>query len=432
MTEKIIRVHQQTLTLPQLITLLDSLDHAVALASSATIADQVEDRPEHTTQPTIYSIYSGLPLRTTNKSADLSVGTSAPLESADHHDQLPFIKGWIGAQAYSDNLAFFGYYTWSYTYCHASKSGMFVFSDECSADLEQTVRTLANQAASLPDRVSCSSLCELDWRKSQSYESYARSFARLQDYILAGDCYQANLTQRFEADCALDKKQLLSIFFESQARSTANYCAFIELSSDNYLLSLSPEKFIDCDNRQITSKPIKGTVKSNGPIQPEERAMLLNSKNRAENLMIVDLLRNDMSKVSKLNSVRVPSLFAIESYENVHHLVSTIHAEMRDGISEYEAFCAAFPGGSITGAPKKRAMEIIEELEVHPRRYYCGSVFYWDFRGKFDSSILIRTAEKLGNRMYCWAGGGIVADSEVRSEYQESIDKVRHITGLEE
>jgi para-aminobenzoate synthetase component 1 len=138
-----------------------------------------------------------------------------------------------------------------------------------------------------------------------------------------------------------------------------------------------------------------------------------------------------MSKVSKLNSVGVSELFAIESYENVHHLVSKIESELKDNISEIGAFWAAFPGGSITGAPKKRAMEIIEELEVHSRRYYCGSIFYWDFRGNFDSSILIRTAEKVGDKIYCWAGGGIVADSRLESEYQESLDKVRHITGIE-
>lgn len=414
--------------------LLCQLDNCAALCSS--------DSDDHRHAKGEVDIYTALPSRITINRDDVRANSANEPYISKEITSFPFIKGWIGAAGYEDALNYFAYYTWCYTYFHKQKKGFFVFSDECSEDTEQKIASVLeslrgdsvndDESKLRESSVSIDGLSRFGWKKSQDFSAYAASFTKLQDYILSGDCYQANLTQRFEAKCQLGKEELISAFFADVTRSQASYCAFIEISPDNYLISLSPEKFIDSRNRHVKSKPIKGTVKSSGKIRPEEKRMLLNEKNKAENLMIVDLLRNDMSKVSKLNSVRVSKLFAIESYENVHHLVSTIESELKDNISEIDAFWAAFPGGSITGTPKKRAMEIIDELEVHSRRYYCGSIFYWDFRGNFDSSILIRTAEKVGDKIYCWAGGGIVADSQLESEYQESLDKVRHITGIEE
>ncbi|KZZ79082.1 hypothetical protein A3767_17505 [Oleiphilus sp. HI0133] len=434
MEQKNVRTRRHTLGQSQLSHLLSQLDHSVALVSGGQPLTQ-DTKSQESRKPEKFSIYSGLPLHIECNSTKLALPPRLDTTSEGHLAELPFLKGWIGAKSYSEGLDFFGYYTWSYTYCNNSGKGIFVFSDECSEEIEQTILELVNTNINTNTTHTVSRsykrLADFDWVKSQDFNRYADAFTKLQSYILAGDCYQANLTQRFEAPCDVSKMDLIDIFFNGVDNSQANYCAFIQISRDNYLLSFSPEKFIESNHRQLVSKPIKGTVKSNGEITDCERALLLNAKNRAENLMIVDLLRNDMSKVSELNSVKVPKLFEIESYENVHHLVSTISSSLSSGISEFEAFCAVFPGGSITGAPKKRAMEIIDELEVHPRRYYCGSVFYWDYRGNFDSNILIRTAEVLNNTLYCWAGGGIVADSELASEYQESIDKIRHITGLE-
>ena len=143
--------------------------------------------------------------------------------------------------------------------------------------------------------------------------------------------------------------------------------------------------------------------------------------------MIVDLLRNDISKHCKANTVKVPALFALESYEAVHHLVSTVTGELNENASPLELLASAFPGGSITGAPKIRAMEVIDELEPHRRNIYCGSIFYMGYREDMDSSICIRTVLAEKNQLHCWAGGGIVLDSVPSEEYQETLDKVSKI-----
>jgi para-aminobenzoate synthetase component 1 len=180
--------------------------------------------------------------------------------------------------------------------------------------------------------------------------------------------------------------------------------------------------------------------RSNDKAQDRNNAEILanSSKDRAENLMIVDLLRNDISKVCKPNSVRVPKLFDIESFPAVHHLVSTVEGELAAQYNANDLLRGAFPGGSITGAPKIRAMQIIEQLEPHRRSVYCGSIGYISSCGNMDTSITIRTlicesnlhnksiADKT-NKIYCWAGGGLVADSNVSSEFQETYDKVNHI-----
>jgi len=180
----------------------------------------------------------------------------------------------------------------------------------------------------------------------------------------------------------------------------------------------------------VETKPIKGTrPRFKNPLKDKASAdsLLSAEKDRSENLMIVDLLRNDISKHCKPHSVKVPALFALESYEAVHHLVSTVTGELNETASPLELLAAAFPGGSITGAPKIRAMEVIDELEPHRRNIYCGSVFYMGYREDMDSSICIRTVLAENNRLHCWAGGGIVLDSVPTEEYQETLDKVSKI-----
>ncbi|CAB5690060.1 aminodeoxychorismate synthase component 1 [Aeromonas dhakensis] len=267
------------------------------------------------------------------------------------------------------------------------------------------------------------------WRSNMSRAEYGDKFARVQAYLAAGDCYQINLTQRFSAPYRGDEWQAY------QALSRANrapFSAFLRLPQ-GAILSLSPERFLLLDQRHIETKPIKGTrPRLADPTldQASARELAEADKDRSENLMIVDLLRNDIGRVSRPGSVSVPSLFAVESFPAVHHLVSTIHGELDARWQGVDLLRACFPGGSITGAPKIRAMEIIEELEPQRRNAYCGSIGYLSQHGRMDTSICIRTLIAAQGQLHCWAGGGVIADSDVDDEYQETYDKVARILPL--
>ncbi|MEN3785947.1 aminodeoxychorismate synthase component I [Aeromonas veronii] len=264
------------------------------------------------------------------------------------------------------------------------------------------------------------------WQSNMSRAEYGEKFARIQEYLAAGDCYQINLTQRFSAPYQGDEWQAYCLLATA---NKAPFSAFIRLP-DSALLSLSPERFLLLDGRHIETKPIKGT-RPRHPDPATDRQVALElaqaDKDRSENLMIVDLLRNDIGRVSRPGSVSVPHLFAVESFPAVHHLVSTIHGELDARWQEVDLLRACFPGGSITGAPKIRAMEIIEELEPQRRNAYCGSIGYLSQHGRMDTSICIRTLIAEAGRLHCWAGGGIIADSDADSEYQETYDKVARI-----
>jgi len=209
----------------------------------------------------------------------------------------------------------------------------------------------------------------------------------------------------------------------------APFSAFLRLPQ-GAILSLSPERFIQLDNGTIQTRPIKGTLPrlSDAEADARQAARLAQSpKDRAENLMIVDLMRNDLGRVAEPGSVRVPELFVVEPFPAVHHLVSTITARLPASRTACDVLRAAFPGGSITGAPKVRAMEIIDALEPHRRNAWCGSIGYISLCGNMDTSITIRTLSACDGQLYCSAGGGIVADSEEQAEYQETFDKVNRI-----
>lgn len=264
------------------------------------------------------------------------------------------------------------------------------------------------------------------WQSNMSRAEYGEKFARIQAYLAAGDCYQINLTQRFSAPYQGNEWQAYCLL---AAANKAPFSAFIRLP-DSALLSLSPERFLLLDGRHIETKPIKGT-RPRHPDPATDRQVALElaqaDKDRSENLMIVDLLRNDIGRVSRPGSVSVPHLFAVESFPAVHHLVSTIHGELDARWQGVDLLRACFPGGSITGAPKIRAMAIIEELEPQRRNAYCGSIGYLSQHGRMDTSICIRTLIAEAGRLHCWAGGGIIADSDADSEYQETYDKVARI-----
>lgn len=265
-----------------------------------------------------------------------------------------------------------------------------------------------------------------DWSSNMTKQDYAEKFEKVKQYITNGDCYQINLAQRFSAQYTGSQWQA---YLHLRKANSAPFSAYLNLENES-VLSISPERFLKLDEGHIQTKPIKGTMpRYLDPIKDKASAQALqqSTKDRAENVMIVDLLRNDISKVSTPGSVNVPKLFDIESFPAVHHLVSTVVGKLDSQYTAVDLLKNAFPGGSITGAPKIRAMEIIEELEPNRRSIYCGSIGYICSSGNMDTSITIRTLVGKNNTMYCWAGGGLVADSKVESEYQETYDKVNKI-----
>lgn len=259
---------------------------------------------------------------------------------------------------------------------------------------------------------------------SLSATHYREAFERIQAYIQAGDCYQVNLAQCFSAGYSGDPWHAYRAL---RAVAAAPFAAYLTLAQDARLLCLSPERFLSLHGRHVETSPIKGTRPRHRDPQKDAQAELelRNShKDRAENVMIVDLLRNDLGRSCTPGSIHVDRLFEVRSFPTVHHLVSTISGKLRADCSAWELLRDSFPGGSITGAPKRRAMEIIAELEPQERHVYCGSVLYVSADGRMDSNIAIRSLLCDSGVVRCWGGGGIVADSDWQQEYQECYDKV--------
>lgn len=260
--------------------------------------------------------------------------------------------------------------------------------------------------------------------------AYQQAFEKIQHYIHEGDCYQVNLAKRFEISASGDP---FEAYQQQRQLNAAPFSAYFQ-TPEATILSASPERLLSVSQGLVETKPIKGTRPRDrfDPVRDQQLAEELQNslKDRAENLMIVDLLRNDLGKVCRPGSVSVPRPFALESFATVHHLVTTIIGELAAGEDAVTLMRACFPGGSITGAPKLRAMEIIEELEPDRRGVYCGSMAYIGFDGDMDSSITIRTLVHSDDRLRFWAGGGIVADSELRAEQQEVNDKAAAMFAL--
>lgn len=255
---------------------------------------------------------------------------------------------------------------------------------------------------------------------------YGERFRAVQHYIHAGDCYQINLAQRFSAPYEGD---LWQAYLRLRRATPTPFAGFLAWD-DKGVLSLSPERFLQAHRGRVEARPIKGT-RPRGATPGRDRQLahelLRSTKDRAENVMIVDLLRNDLGRVCQPGSITVPQLCGLESYANVHHLVSIVSGELAGQHTPIDLLAAAFPGGSITGAPKVRAMQIIDELEPSQRSAYCGSLGYIDRRGHMDTSIAIRTAVAEGGRLHLWGGGGLVADSDEEAEYHETLAKIRHL-----
>lgn len=267
------------------------------------------------------------------------------------------------------------------------------------------------------------------------YPAYAHAFHRVQDYLNAGDCYQINLTQCWQG--LLTSGKLADFLPALQQATQAPFAGYLSLE-DYELASCSPELFFtftrdDQGELSVVTKPIKGTIPRGNTSQQDEalKQQLADSeKDKAENVMIVDLLRNDLGKYAKTGSVKVPTLFAIESFSNVHHMVSTITATLKADIHPLTVLFDSLPAGSITGTPKKRAVEIIHELEIQPRGAYCGTMGYLNFDGTGQWNVLIRTLQASANTVTLWAGGGVTVASDCQAEYQECFDKVGNLLGV--
>jgi para-aminobenzoate synthetase component 1 len=359
-----------------------------------------------------------------------------------HNTQLPFMAGALGlfgydlgkrfeclpnknADEYSTPDMAIGIYAWSIIKDNLNQQFYLCYLDQYVHPSINDIQQLAgcdnsNHAFSLTS----------PWQANMSQQQYTQKLSCILSYLEAGDCYQINLAQRFSAHYIGDEWQAYQLL---RTANHAPFSAFVRLA-ESVVMSISPERFLSVNERMVQTKPIKGTRPRSNNIKQDQQQIesLLNAeKDRAENLMIVDLLRNDLSKHCQPGSVKVPELFKLESFAAVHHLVSTVTGKLKSTSSPIDLLQGAFPGGSITGAPKIRAMQIIDELEPNNRNIYCGSIGYLGVFGDMDTNICIRTllCEQSNNQqsIHCWAGGGIVLDSNATDEYQESLDKVSKI-----
>ncbi len=360
-----------------------------------------------------------------------------------HHKSIPFLGGAIGYYNYSHNINEFGInpkipdqtsskvgiFDWALIQDHALRQAYVVYQKQKEDTFISNILDLINNTHTkkqCPEGHEYNPVfAKIDHELDK--DQYIKAIEEIKKYLFNGDAYQINFSQKFSGAFYGDSDEA---YLALRRRLPSPYSCYLSLNEDR-ILCLSPEQFIAIENGKVRTRPIKGTASRGKNLEQDNQIAktLINSdKNRAENLMIVDLLRNDLSKNCTAFSVKTPALFSLESYANVHHLVSEVVGELKPEISPLTLFNSCFPGGSITGAPKKRAMEIINELESHSREIYCGSVFYVSAHGKLDSNIAIRTALVTKDRkVHCWGGGGIVADSNPEEEYQESIDKVNLI-----
>lgn len=345
--------------------------------------------------------------------------------------ELPFQGGIIGYWSYDAAPlspqaapgqmpeAAFGWYDWFIVAEHRSQKTQLVFLEGCAQATRDQVKQFIS-GAEQPEHFQL----EQTFSAETSRKIYQQHIQRILDYIRAGDCYQVNYAQAFSATYTGSP---WAAYKRLRQGSRSPYSAYLN-TPFGQVLSLSPEQFLAVDQGRIQSQPIKGTRPrvAGDPVADaaQAQALLSSAKDRAENVMITDLLRNDLGQHAQTGSVRVDKLCELQSFSLVHHLVSTISARLQPGSHMLDLLRDAFPGGSITGAPKRRAMEIIAELEPTPRSVYCGSIGYISQHGRMDMNIAIRTLVCQDGRIRAWAGGGITADSKAGEEYQECLNKI--------
>jgi para-aminobenzoate synthetase component I len=317
--------------------------------------------------------------------------------------------GLIGYVTYAGRYCF-GHYPQIYSYKHTEGGGW-----------EQPLPDLpAREIGKAP---------KLHFQPMVSRRAFLAAVTKAQDYIAAGDIYQVNLSYPLEADWPTGA-DALAFYQKLRSASPSPQAAFLQLG-ELQVLSASPELFLKMEGRKISTQPIKGTrPRSADPGEDQKLAaeLLASAKEKAELLMITDLLRNDLGQVCEYGTVSTPAIWKLESYAQVHHLVSTVSGNLRPGCSHPEALASSLPGGSITGAPKKRAREIIDELEPHPRGLYTGVIGCMDYKGESRFSIAIRSLIIQGDKAHYHVGSGIVADSDPAAEYNETQSKARPLT----
>jgi para-aminobenzoate synthetase component 1 len=360
----------------------------------------------------------------------------------NYTSELPFIGGIIGHFSYDllyhlENIRRtaiddtniedmnFGFYNGSIIYEHSTKK-VYITDSELNNNGQSRVNKII-------EIINKNDLKKLEVTKYNSNvvinsnmtkEEYLNSIKDIKTYIRNGDIYQVNMTQRFDTVLRDNPLELYSKLRDINPAPFSSYMDF----TDYQILSSSPERFVLRKGNELETRPIKGT-RPRGKDEIEdnklENELLMSEKDRAELLMIVDLERNDFSKVAQTGTVKVPELFVIEKYPTVFHLVSTVTCTIDKKYDSIDCIKATFPGGSITGAPKIRAMEVIDELEKTQRNIYTGSIGYIDFNGNMDLNIVIRTMVVKNKKVYFQVGGGIVWDSDPYDEYQESLDKAK-------
>jgi len=375
---------------------------------------------------------------------DIASNLIDEIQPIEDTNEAPFVSGLIGYLGYdlgqqrasisTENRAVaklpdmrMGLFLWSLVIDHELRKSTLYFHPNCTINVQKKVRNRLKVVITRPKESPNFKLCD-PFKPSVTREEYIKDIDRIKDYITSGDCYQVNYAQHLSANF---KGDLWTAYLALRNANPAPYSVFWQWR-DQAVLSLSPERFIQAKNMQgniqAQTKPIKGTVLRGKSVEEDQEnaISLLNSdKDRAENLMIVDLLRNDLGKTCIAGSIKVPKLFDLESFPNVHHLVSTVTGTLKTEYSPLDLLKGCFPGGSITGAPKKRSMEIIEELEPTQRSLYCGSIGYICASNQMDTNIAIRTVIADESQLHCWGGGGIVADSNADSEFEESMNKIR-------
>ena len=367
----------------------------------------------------------------------------------ENNTSLPFIGGAVGYLSYdlgnyTEDLPrsaeddtnvydlYFGLYNWVVVIDHLDQR-TYIATPDIDVELEKTIICEIEDRIIKAEKKGIDTICyeekevePIKLKSNFTKTQFEDSVRKVQNYIRQGDIYQANLTQRFSGQTNLSSYEL---YRDLRRFSPAPFGAFLNFEHSN-ILSNSPERFIKCKDRKVETRPIKGTRPRGKTVQEDLKLQeeLRNSeKDRAELLMIVDLERNDIGRISKIGSVKVPELFVIEPYANVNHLVATVVGQLNDENDCIDAIKATFPGGSITGAPKIRAMEIIDELEPTQRNVYTGSIGYIGFDGDMDLNIAIRTIVKQDKDIYFQVGGGMTWDSNPEDEYQETLDKAKSI-----
>lgn len=363
---------------------------------------------------------------------------------SDYRGDLPFYGGAMGSFSYDlknhlervpataeRDIPFpeiwLGFYHWALVLDHQKETLDLVVSewepepDQCYARVMELIKKKGPEAVSrtLPARIS-----PVVFDTNMTKETYLKAITTIRDYIRSGDIYQANFTQRFHCTLEGDAKTLYGKMRQS---NPAPFAAYMD-TGEFQVVSASPERFIRVEDGVIETRPIKGT-RPRGKTPEEDAAnrkeLIESEKDQSELLMIVDLERNDLGRLAETGTVEVTELFKLETYATVFHLVATVKARLRQGLDIVDCLRASFPGGSITGAPKIRAMEIIDELEPTARNLYTGSIGYIGYHGDADLNIVIRTILCQGNDAWFQVGGGIVWDSDPQMEYEECLHKAQ-------